>query len=704
MRTTSSFLITVALIAGMVGCVSGPVQYDLTISVTEGGELVTPSEATSIYDEGTVVPIVVFPHAGYRFVDWTGDVDTIADVNAASTTITMNGDYEITATFGPLEILEIRDWHDLNTIRNKLGSSYILMNNLDSTTAGYEELASSTANGGKGWQPIGTEDDSFTGSFDGRGYEICDLFINRPDEGNVGLFGEIDGEGVIKDTGEVNATVSGKDNVGSLVGQSSGTVSRCCSSANVTGHEFVGALLGDNSGGAVSNSYATGSVSGTLGVGGLVGSNDGGTVSNSYATSNVAGNSCVGGLVGWSYYGTVSDSYSSGDVTGDSIAGGLVGFNFEGTVSNSYSAGGVTGHSWVGGLVGRNDYGAVTNSYYNCDEALINGESIITSGALFSEDFEQWLANNMSLDINERLPQDKGYYLIKNVNDFKQLLAFGQDSSLKFRLTTDLDLGDEPNFHIPYLAGDFDGNSHKISNLSFNFDFVSDIGLFGYLVRGGRVNQVRVGNASITGGSRVGGIVGQNRGDVSNSYFTGSVSGDWDVGGLVGENRGTVSSSYSSGNVAGSNWSVGGLVGCNVGGFSYVGGIVSDSHSGTNVTGQNEVGGLVGDNFAGIVSNSYSTGSVTGTTGVGGLVGTDYGRLLGLGAVSNSFWDIETSGQAPSAGGTGKTTAEMQNISTFSGAGWNVTAVADPSARNIAYIWNIVDEQTYPFLSWQPVS
>ena len=36
---------------------------------------------------------------GYRFVEWTGDVGTIADVYAATTTITMNGDYSITANF-----------------------------------------------------------------------------------------------------------------------------------------------------------------------------------------------------------------------------------------------------------------------------------------------------------------------------------------------------------------------------------------------------------------------------------------------------------------------------------------------------------------------------------------------------------------------------------------------------------------------------
>jgi len=101
--------------------------------------------------------------------------------------------------------IEIWDWYDLNAIRDNLGGRHHLMNDLDSTTAGYEELASSTANEGKGWEPIGTalfdqfdddepydQSDPFTGTFEGQGYEIRDLFINRPDEEYVGLFGNVD--------------------------------------------------------------------------------------------------------------------------------------------------------------------------------------------------------------------------------------------------------------------------------------------------------------------------------------------------------------------------------------------------------------------------------------------------------------------------------------------------------------------------------
>jgi hypothetical protein len=596
----------------------------------------------------------------------------------------------------PSQNLEIRTWYDLDAVRNNLRGHHILMNDLNSITPGYTELASPTANQGKGWDPIGFfSAGPFIGSFDGQGYKIRDLFIDRPNECAVGLFSSVGEGGRIEGVGVVNANVTG--------------------SLEVVWHgcDSTGSLVGVN-------------------------------------------------------FGTVNNSYSTGSVICEWYVGGLVGENY-GTVSNSYYRGNVTGNASVGGLVGVNS-GTVINSYYNCDEVLINGENIITIGALFGEDFEEWLANDKFLDVNERLSQENGYYLINDVSHFKQLLAFGQNATLKFRLTNDLDLGDEPSFYIPYLAGEFDGNGHKISNLSFNFGFVSYVGLFGYLAPGGKVTQVGVENINITGAEYVGGLVGDNHfGTVSNCYATGSVTGNRSVGGLVGRNYdSTVSNSYSSGSVTGEG-DVGGLAGRNdgtvsnsystgtVSGDQNVGGLVgmewngavSNSYSTGNVTGDGWVGGLVGYNYKGTMSNSYSTGNVTGTWGTGGLVGgnigtvsnsyssgnvigdkyvgglvgfmntgtvsnsystgsvtgnDDVGGLLGAnwgGTVSNSFWDTETSGQTTSAGGTGKTTAEMKSIATFSGAAWNIIAVANLGSRNPSYMWNIVSGLTYPFLSWQ---
>jgi hypothetical protein len=561
----------------------------------------------------------------------------------------------------PSQNLEIRTWYDLNAVRNNLAGNHTLMNDLDSATAGYEELAGPTANGGKGWHPIGT----FTGSFDGQGYEIHNLFINRPDEGAVGLFRVVGEGGRIEDIGVVNVTAVGESFGGGLAGSNYGTISNCYVTGSVSGgDQCIGGLVGINEE-TVNNCYSAGSVTGGFFVGGLVGLHDNGNVSNSYSTGSVTGDGAVGGLVGYIFSGTVSNSYATGSVTGNKSVGGLVGSNEEGTVSNCYATGSVTGNSYVGGLVGwslpTDNYGSIVrNSYYNYDKVLINGENIITIGALFGGDFEEWLANDKFLDVNERLSQESGYYLINDVSDFKQLLAFGQNASLKFKLTDDLDLATEPNFYIPCLAGEFDGNGHKISNLSLDSDLASPLGLFGYFAPGGKVTQLGAENVNITGAWGVGGLVGINdEGTVSNSYSTGSVSGYKCVGGLVGwKDEGIIDNSYST----------------------------------CSVSGNRSVGGLVGDN-SGTVSNCYSTGSVSGTTDVGGLIGRGI-------TVSNSFWDIETSEQPTSAGGTGKTTAQMKDITTFSGASWDIIAVAF-NETNSAYIWNIVDNVTYPFLSWQ---
>jgi len=515
-------------------------QYSLVVRSTEGGSVTTPGENAYTYDKGDVVNLVAVPDEGYVLTDWTGDVGTIADINAASTTITMNGGYSITANFAK----GIRDWYDLDAIRNNLDGSYVLMNDLDSATAGYDELAGPTADSGKGWQPIGAlfgdpvcqeivdPVDPFAGGLDGQGYEIRDLFTSRAEEDGVGLFGCVGKLGFIANLRVVNVNVIGRVYVGGVVGLNDGAVSNACSTGSVSGHEAVGGLVGWNYG----------------------------TVADSYSTSTVTGEWAAGGLIGLNH-NAVGNSYASGSVVAFWEVGGLVGGNAWGIVSNSYSTGSITGQGGIGGLVGRNWGSTVSNSYYNCDDVLINGKRVITVGALVNEDFEQWLANDKVLNVNERLSREGGYYIISNVNDFRSLLAFGQNPSLKFQLRTDLDLSDEPDFYVPYLAGEFDGNSHKISNLNFDIDFVSNVGLFGHLASGGQVTGVILENVDIRGCSCVGSLAGLNDGTVGNSCASGRVAGDSIVGGLIGAvHTGTVSRSFSTSSVSG-YCTVGGLVG-----------------------------------------------------------------------------------------------------------------------------------------------
>jgi hypothetical protein len=226
-------------------------------------------------------------------------------------------------------------------------------------------------------EPIGTiaVNDTFVGSFDGQGYEIRDLFIDRPDEPDVGLFGVLDTVGVIENVGVVNGDVTGNNNTGGLVGKNQGSVSNSYATGNVTGDDNVGGLVGWNFDGTVTGSYATGSVTGLSNVGGLVGWTTG-NMSNSYATGGVTGNTSVGGLTGKNG-GTASNSYAIGSVTGDDNIGGLVGKNdIFGTVSNSYSTGNVTGNTHVGGLMGRNP-GTESNSFWDTETS---GQSTSAAG------------------------------------------------------------------------------------------------------------------------------------------------------------------------------------------------------------------------------------------------------------------------------------------------------------------------------------
>jgi hypothetical protein len=362
----SIFLLIAALVAGMVGCDGGDVdlEYQLAITSTVGGNVTEPGEGTFTYNKGAVVKLVAEAEEGYGFGKWTGAFSTIADVSAATTIITMDGDYSITANFG--EIIEIWDWCDLDAIRDNPGGFYLLMNDLDSTTANYTGLASPTANEGKGWQPIGAFNHTFTGTFDGQGYEIRDLFINRPDESHVGLFGCVEPGGVIRDIDVVNASVTGNEDVGGLVGKNVGVLSHCYFTGNVTGVRSVGGLAGYNYA-LASNSYSTGNVTSTEGSGGgLVGSNEG-NVRTSYSTASVTGNSAVGGLVGADWYGGVTASYSTGNVVGLKLVGGLVGIIQGSVVTNSYSTGSVTGAEDVGGLLGYRWETAVSYSFWDTE-------------------------------------------------------------------------------------------------------------------------------------------------------------------------------------------------------------------------------------------------------------------------------------------------------------------------------------------------
>jgi hypothetical protein len=101
MARVAVFVIAAVLAVAATACGDSH-TYELSISSTVGGCVTLPGEETFTYDAGTVVELVATADAGYKFHAWTGDTEGIADPASAATTITINGNYSITADFAPM--------------------------------------------------------------------------------------------------------------------------------------------------------------------------------------------------------------------------------------------------------------------------------------------------------------------------------------------------------------------------------------------------------------------------------------------------------------------------------------------------------------------------------------------------------------------------------------------------------------------------
>lgn len=224
------------------------------------------------------------------------------------------------------EVVEIRNWHELSAINEDLRGSYILVNDLDEATAGYAEVAGPEANEGRGFRPLGRSYITlFRGTFDGGGYTISRLYIDRPKANYVALFGFLSSQAKVENVHLEAVVIRGKNEVGALAGENMGEIVNSSSTGNVAGRTLVGGLVGCNDG-QLSFSHSTVNVNGQCCVGGLAGMNCR-VIINSYASGSVAGEQhSVGGLVGHNGYhdsGQVENSFWNRDTAGvDRSAGG----------------------------------------------------------------------------------------------------------------------------------------------------------------------------------------------------------------------------------------------------------------------------------------------------------------------------------------------------------------------------------------------
>nr|WP_245251325.1 GLUG motif-containing protein [Paenibacillus turicensis] len=249
----------------------------------------------------------------------------------------------------------------------------------------------------------------FSGTFDGKNHKISNLTINKSSSDYVGLFGVLSTLATLKNVGIENANISGKDNVGALVGRTLGEVRNAYVTGIVSGADKIGGLIGDNNG-RLYDSYSTATVTGNRFIGGLVGNNSGGQIYNSYATGSVSGSENIGGLTGYNY-SDIRNSYATGNVTGGIRVGGFVGAN-GGFISNSYATGNLSGEGEIGGFSGFNydGYGRITSSYWNSDSDIkesnipqnpklgVGSDNVVTIAKtvveMKSDDFAQLLNSN----------------------------------------------------------------------------------------------------------------------------------------------------------------------------------------------------------------------------------------------------------------------------------------------------------------------
>ena len=560
-------------------------------------------------------------------------------------------------------------------------SHYIQIKDIDATTM--------THGWKNGFAPI----KDFSGTYDGNGYQISNLKVNAADEAfkNIGLFGELQG-GLLKRVKLVDFSTKGGVNVGSLVGlNNQGTIEDSEVDGKVDGDRTIGGLVGLNQDGVIRNSTSTVRVGknsrDTWVAGGLVGENDGGTITGSHASGAVTGGNQVGGLVGKNM-GSVTSSHATGNVTGIHASvgyvGGLVGWHLGGTISgshtenkvvgaalgigglvgvsesnarivNSYALGQVRGKNQVGGLVGENK-GSISDSYV---QSTVTGDSQTGGLVGVNEGNARIVSSHTRQKVHVSGKDQVGGLVGENKGNISNSYAQGA-------VTGDSQMGGLVGRHLGGTISD----SYALNQVTGTDSRIG--GLVGVNESNARiVNSHTRQEVRVRGKGQVGGLVGENKGNISNSYARGSVtgnsqtgglvgvnesnarivnshtrqevrvSGKGQVGGLVGENKGNISNSYAQGAVFGGS-QTGGLVGVNESNARIVS---SHTRQKVRVSGKGQVGGLVGEN-KGNISNSYARGSVTGNSQTGGLVGLHLG-----GTISDSYARNEVVGTAPGVGG-----------------------------------------------------
>ncbi|WP_184802637.1 ZmpA/ZmpB/ZmpC family metallo-endopeptidase-related protein, partial [Nitrospirillum iridis] len=547
--------------------------------------------------------------------------------------------------------LTVSNAHQLQLVAHDLTASYTQSNDIRMPAPTASGIWKSTSGSvPAGFIPLGTPSTPFSGTYNGQGYAIDGLTITYGGGSNtyIGLFGG--------NTGTLNNIAL--TNVAITV-------------TNADSH--VGALVGANGGGQITNAYVSGTLTfrggGGYGVGGIVGIQyNGGTITGSTSMADVnlsfvnGGQGYAGGVLGvtadlsatainTSYAGgtitvtggngvsgqalagglagistNISNSYSTATVTetggsggGDHI-GGLVGQSSTGTISNSYASGAVSAPgTTVGGLIGYNVNATVNNSYWDkqttgLSSGVGSGSATGITGRTTAEMAVQSNFSGWDFSNTWYLPAGLSRPILRaeastTIRDAHELQLVALDPTARYTIANDISLASP----LTDAADIWSGGFVPIANFSGELSG-QDHTISGLTITGSAANRGLF--ASTTASARLANLALTNV----------SVSGGNNVGALVGSATGTTISNITvSGTVSGAS-QVGGVVGSATGPISFAG------MSGTVSATADSVGGVVGFTN-GAIADSWSTATVSssGTSShglyVGGLAGQSTGTI-----------------------------------------------------------------------------
>ena len=561
-----------------------------------------------------------------------------------------------------------------------LGYNFALMNDIDaSAITNYQAIASGTN--------IDGSDESYTGTFDGRGNRIIGLNVKNTN-GNAGIFDTIGDGGVVTNLRVYSSNFTGTTNAGAIAGVNNGRIENIITLGNeVTASDNAGGIVGTNTSGTfdsngiltngIDNVESTGSVIANAKdavVGGLVGTNSGG-INNSFSDSavtvvsgttaahlggavgynttntgdirlvdslgvtNGGASDNVGGIIGTNE-GNMYSGYNESIVSGHDNVGGIIGTN-SGTVNNIVNATAVTGEDitgtavseYVGGLIGANS-GTVTNGRNN---GTITGTNYV--GGMVGSNAAGSTLTNLVNDSSADITGEKYVGGIAGSNAGTITADEENDNLINRGSITG-------NQYVGGVAGENTATG-KITN-TINSVVLNAIGqdamYFGGVVGensgiiDGATNTSDIDITAVNG-TLVGGIIGHNtqsgtlQGEILNQ---GSVTGTKNVGGIIGKNendkvlQGTSDKRLTvtnEGNVTAENGGAAGIIYINNGDIMYAditnSGIVSGGDQNDSIT-----GGLFGTNSGNITNSTLTNrGIVTGGGTVGGLIGNNSGDV-----------------------------------------------------------------------------